>query len=338
MLSCLLSLRMPVLICLCGIAAGCVTTETTAGGSFKSGGSGKYGEPASREVAAKPKSKKKVDTTPTPKSQLAFAVLQERQGDRDEARRSYEKVLATDTRSVDAIIGLARLDELAGRTSDAEAGLKKAIRIEPRSGRTLDALGQFYVNQKRWDEAITTLQSATAAAPEEKNYQFHYAIALAKSGAIDRAAPILVDSVGSAAAHYNIGLILHERGDLAASEEQFTAAILENPRMQQAQFWLTEVQHEREIAAAAATKKAADPSSSEAIVAHRSPRRRSPTGDHGALRHAAQADDSQPAQGEAAAFDGPTPPSSIPAIPLAGNPGDAQTASAEQLEEWNNQR
>ena len=45
---------------------------------------------------------------------------------------------------------------------------------------------------------------------------------------------------------YNIGFILHERGELAASEEQFLAAILDNPRLVQAQYWLNEVRRERD--------------------------------------------------------------------------------------------
>lgn len=342
--ACFLSFRLPSLLCLCGVALGCVTTqETVKDGSFKTGGSGKYGEPAPAsspaQIAAKPKLKKKVDLTPTPKSQLAFATLQERQGDRDEARRSYEKVLASDARSVDAIIGLARLDQLAGRTADAEAGFQKAIRMEPRSGRTLDALGQFYVDQKRWNDAIATLQSATAAAPEEKSFRFHYAIALAKSGQVEQAVPHLLDTVGSAAAHYNIGLVLHDRGDLAASEDQFAAAILENPRLQQAQYWLTEVRHEKELALAAANKHSPSVPSGEAIVAQRAPRRRSPAGERSALRHAAQDDESRQAPAEAAAFDRTAQqPPSIPATPLARASGDSQSGSAAQLEQWNNQR
>ena len=339
--ACLFSLRISCLACLCGFAVGCVTTQETTSGSFKTGGPGKYGEPApgSTQTAAKPTSKKKVDTTSAPKSQLAYATLQERQGDRDEARRSYEKVLATDARSVDAIIGLARLDQLAGRKAEAEAGFQKAIRIEPRSGRTLDALGQFYVDQKRWDEAIVTLQSATAAAPEEKNFRFHYAIALAKSGQIEQAVPHLIETVGSAAAHYNIGLVLHDRGELGASEEQFAAAVLENPRLQPAQYWLTEVQREKELALAAARQNSAAAPSGEAIVAQRTPRRRGPAGDRGALQHAAQTDDSRQGPAESVGYDGSAQqPPAIPASPLAGPSRESQSISEAQLEQWNNQR
>lgn len=316
--ACFLSTRLPWLVCLCGIAAGCVTTQETAQeGTFKTGGSGKYGEPAPGaapvQTANKLRLKKKVDSTPAPKSQLAFAILQERQGDRDEARRSYEKVLASDARSVDAIIGLARLDQLAGRAADAEAGFQKAIRIEPRTGRTLDALGQFYVDQKRWNEAVATLQSATSAAPDDKSFRFHYAIALAKSGQIEQAVPQLVDAVGSAAAHYNIGLVLHERGDLAASEDEFSAALLENPRLQQAQYWLTEVRHERELAMSGTGKLANGAPPSAAIIAQRTPGSRNPAADRAAL------------------------PPAVPAGTSTGSTRDVQTVGA-AAGQWNNQR
>ncbi len=333
------AVRLSWLICLCG-AAGCVTTqETTSGGTFKTGGSGQFGEPAPGYSAVPaPRSGRKQQAEPisAPKSQLAYANYQEQHGDRDEARRSYEKVLAADAKSVDAVIGLARLDQLAGRTAEAEAGFQKAIRMEPRSGRTLDALGQFYVEQKRFDEAIATLQGATAAAPESKDYRFHYAIALAKSGQIDLAMPHLVDSVGSPAAHYNIGLILHDRGDLAASEDQFAQAILENPRMTQAQYWLTEVQREREVALTSGNKTSPAPSAG-AIVAQRSPRR--PTGERGGLRHAVQDNYSRQPRAEAAGYDGSAQqPPAIPESPVAAAPPNSPTASAAQLEQWNNQR
>jgi len=335
--------RFSCLICFCGVAVGCVTTQETTKASFKTGGSGQYGEPApgsaASQVATKPSGNKKGDPISAPKSQLAYANLLASQGDRDEARRSYEKVLATDTRSVEAIIGLARLDELAGRTAEAEAGFKKAVQMEPRAGRTLDALGQFYVDQKRYDEAVATLQSATAASPDEKKYRFHYAIALAKSGQIDRAVPHLVDTVGSAAAHYNIGLVLHERGDLAASENEFASAVLENPRLSQAQYWLTEVQHEREVAMADEREQSTGRASEETIVAQRTPRRRNAVGDQGISRHASHDGISGRSSAEAAGYDsGAQQPPAIPESPLAGPPRDSQAVSAAQLEQWNNQR
>ncbi len=265
--ACRLSVSLASLIGLCCIAPGCVTQQTKTEGSFVTGGPGQYGQPAVSSTQPPPKATKKdADYTPSPRLKLAVAQFQEQRGYRDEARKTYQEVLAADTKSIDAVIGLARLDQVAGRTADAEAGFQRAVRMDPRSGRALDGLGQFYADQKRWNDAVPLLQRALETAPEDKSIRFHYAIALAKAGQIEQALPHLVESVGPAAAHYNIGLVLHERGDLLASKEQFVAAVLENPRLEQAQYWLNEVGREMEQTSATAPIE-------QAAVTNRGPRR-----------------------------------------------------------------
>ncbi|MGE5194535.1 MAG: tetratricopeptide repeat protein, partial [Deltaproteobacteria bacterium] len=216
---------------------------------FVTGGPGAYGQPAPGAVtptAVAPAKKSDPDYRPSTRLQLALGQYHEQRGNRDEARKSYEQVLAVDSRSIEAIIGLARLDQVAGRTADAEAGFQKAIQMDPDSGRALDALGEFYAGQKRWNDAIPLLQRAQVAAPDDKTIRFHHGVALAKMGRIDQAMPLLVEAVGPAAAHYNIGLILHERGDLEGSKENFLAAIMANPRLEQAQYWYNEVCREQD--------------------------------------------------------------------------------------------
>jgi Tfp pilus assembly protein PilF len=266
------------IVCSCALASGCVTTQEPSG-SFVTGGSGSYGEPAAGAkrpgefslfggLFGGPKADKPI----SPKTHLAYAQYEEARGNeagarqtqenqrgnsvaasklQEEqrtsyaaARKSYQHVLDLDNKSTDAIIGLARLDEVAGRIGDAEQGFLKAVRLDSNSPHALDALGQFYMNRNRWNEAISTLQQAVAAAPDDKAIRFHYGVALARSGQFDQARPQLVDAVGKAAASYNLGVILHDRGDLAGSEEQFVAALLDNPHLEQAQRWVKEVRRE----------------------------------------------------------------------------------------------
>jgi tetratricopeptide (TPR) repeat protein len=238
------------LVCLCSVALGCVTQQTKTDGSFVTGGPGKYGQPAPNSQSPLITNKTDLNYKPSPRLKLAAAQFQEQRGYRDEARQTYHEVLASDSKSVEAVIGLARLDQVAGRTADAEAGFQKAMRMDPKSGRALDALGQYYADQKRWNDALPLLQRAMEATPQDKVIRFHYGVVLAKSGQISQAFPMLVDSVGPAAAHYNVGLVLHERGDLAASRDQFVAAIVENPRLEQAQYWLNEVNRQMDQASA----------------------------------------------------------------------------------------
>jgi Tfp pilus assembly protein PilF len=181
------------------------------------------------------------------------------------ARKSYEQVLAADAKSVDAVIGLARLDQVAGRVGDAEQGFLKAVRIDSNSPRSLDALGQFYSDQGRWNDATATLQKALAASPDDRAIRYHYGIALAKAGQIDQAHPQLVSAVGEAAAHYNLGVILHDQGDLIGSEQEFEAALLQNPRLEQAQKWLKDVRREQSEQPRMAQGRA-NPQSRQAVV------------------------------------------------------------------------
>lgn len=233
--------------CLCALAAGCVTTTET-----------RLVDPSdvSRNYPSDTPTAKNSNAKISPRTYLAYARLQESRGNQADARNSYEKVLADNPKSVDALLGLARLDQLAGRTADAERRYIEAARLESRSPRTLDALGQFYTDQGRWSEAVPTLNQAIQAAPEEKNYRYHLAMALAKAGQFDQAGPHFIQSVGPAAAHYNIGLILYEQGNLAASEQQFVQAIVKDPQLDSAQYWLDEVRREQETQIALANTSA----------------------------------------------------------------------------------
>src|SRR5262249_61019295 len=96
------------------------------------GGPSQVGQGAAAGEAAKPSTSKKDDAnfTPSTRLQLALAQFQEQRGERVEARKSYEKVLAADSKSIEAVIGLARLDQVAGRTAPAGARLPKANQME----------------------------------------------------------------------------------------------------------------------------------------------------------------------------------------------------------------
>lgn len=188
---------------------------------------------------------KEKDEAP-PKVRLAWAALQERDGNLVAARTSYQMVLDQDPKSLDALLGLARLDYLANRPDEAEHGFKRAVALAPESPEPLDAIGQFYAEQQRWPEAISALNGAVERGPNEKAYRYHLAVALAKSGDVAESLPHFNQSVGIAEAHYNVGLILYEKGESAAAEEQFLQAVIKNPQLEQAQTWLDEIRREGE--------------------------------------------------------------------------------------------
>jgi len=176
----------------------------------------------------------------------AYAKWQEQVGQLVEARKSYELVLGHDPKSVDAILGLARLDHLAGRHNEAEQRLHKALKLKPNDPHVLDTVGQFYTAQERWKDAVAVLRQAMMAAPEVSSYRYHLAVAMARSSDVEGSMPHFVKTVGNAEAHYNVGYILYEQGKLKAAEQQLSQAILKRPDLNVAQVMLDEVHREQE--------------------------------------------------------------------------------------------
>lgn len=290
-----------IYVCLGTLSAGCVTTQEPPG-SFATGGPGQYGQPAPGATPVATETTGlgslfgfKGKSKPSPQLNLAYARFEESRAiaapTKEEqkehlalARKSYQDVLTADGKSVDAVIGLARLDEAAGRIPEAEQGFNKAVKLESASPRTLDALAQFYAHQKRWHEADLAYDKALATSPDDKVIRHHHAEALARAGQLDRAESEFAAVGGPATAHYNVGYILYEQGEIAASEEQFVAALSENPRLEQAQQMLKKVRADLEKSPATVTASAVGGSASKPRPAASALRTSQPAGPQAARR------------------------------------------------------
>ncbi len=145
---------------------------------------------------------------------ITHGQLQEKMGDLKSARSSYEVALGQNPKSTQAVLGMARLDQVAGKKLAAEKGFQKALEMEPKNPQVRASIGQFYAAEKKWDQAVPLLKEAIQAAPADKNIRYQLGIALASSGDYQGAMPHLIRAVGEAEAHYNIGYILRDRGEL----------------------------------------------------------------------------------------------------------------------------
>ncbi len=183
---------------------------------------------------------------PSAKLFVAYGRLEESRNNLTKAVESYNKALHKNPESYNAILGLARIEQLAGRVDTAEQGFLRAKQIAPRSPVVLSALGQFYASQQRWDEAIDHHRQAFMLAPVDNTYRYELARVLTQAGRIDEGLTHFEKSgVGTAAAHYNVGVILHEQGQLAASEQHLLHATIHDPNMHQAQEWLDVVRRDK---------------------------------------------------------------------------------------------
>lgn len=189
---------------------------------------------------------------PTPKDpenpeelKLAYARWMEEMNQVVEARKHYSSVAEVEPENVDAILGLARIDQVTGQYAEAEQKYKRALRLDENSAEAQYGLGQFYASQKRWTESIEHLSASLLADPENTTSRYQLAVALVHAGDVESALPHFIRTVGDAEGHYNTALILHEENRVDEAEKHFLLAISKKPDFQQAQQWLARIQHQR---------------------------------------------------------------------------------------------
>jgi tetratricopeptide (TPR) repeat protein len=179
---------------------------------------------------------------------LRYARWMEEIENYDEAQANYQIVLQERPKEIEAILGLARIDQAAGRMQAAEEGYNKALSLQPNSAIAKNALGQFYAAQGRMSDALPLLSDAMMGEPTNKVFRFHFAVALAKTGDATAALPHFVQAVGEPTAYYNVGMILKSQGRYAQAEEHLLQAVNKKPDFEAAKQALTQVRQQTRAA------------------------------------------------------------------------------------------
>jgi tetratricopeptide (TPR) repeat protein len=186
---------------------------------------------------------------------LAYGHFEEQVGQPGEAHKSYEKALAENPHSIEAVLGLARLDQLADKPQEAEAGFQRALKMKPGDPAVLAACGQFYASQKRWPEALRDLNAAIAAAPKVPAYKHRLAIAEVRAGDINAGLAVFNQLVGPEKAHYNVAFLLAQEGKPDAAAVQCQVALSINPKFEPARTMLDQLQSHQVASNAAGTNR-----------------------------------------------------------------------------------
>ena len=87
-------------------------------------------------------------------------------GKSDLALQENQRALQLDPRNADAIIGLARAYDSAGRAADAEAAFKKAIALRPDFWDGYNSYGAFLDSHERYEEAVAQYRHAIQLTPD----------------------------------------------------------------------------------------------------------------------------------------------------------------------------
>lgn len=236
-----------ILIGLLGIAtSGCVVVGPSNGLSMKS-----LTKPKVQNVSFEEEIPEEAHDPENPTQlRLTYAKLMEEVGHVAEAREHYSTVTDKEPENVDAILGLARVELAAGNYGAAESGFKKALKLHPESANAHFGLGQFYASRDQWESSVEPFTKAMLAEPENTSYRYHLAVALTHAGDVDSALPHFIRTVGDAEAHYNVGLILKNEGNLGQAERHFLLAVTKKPSLEPAQTWLNYLRKQRQGIAA----------------------------------------------------------------------------------------
>lgn len=175
------------------------------------------------------------------KVQLAYAAWHEQKSNFVEARSAYLKVLDKKPKELEALLGLARIEQMYERDEECDQALERALKHHPKDPRVFVAMGQIYATRGDLDEALDKMHTAQKLAPLEPIYEYHLAVIEARAGEIELAMEHFKRSVGQAEAHNNVGIILNEQGKTAEAEMHLAKAVQLKPELKQASTALAEI-------------------------------------------------------------------------------------------------
>ena len=89
-----------------------------------------------------------------------LAVCYGRLGQRDQKRKTLEKVLSVNDRFVPAMLNLSDMDIQTHNYSEASSLLEKALKVEPSNVEALSYLAQLYLAQGQYELATATVRTA----------------------------------------------------------------------------------------------------------------------------------------------------------------------------------
>lgn len=172
-----------------------------------------------------------------PEAYLNLGNLEKGAGSRSAARAAYEKAIALRPRYPAAHLNLAKLHEAAGDLAGAEATYQKALAIDPGYASGWLALGQLRSQAGRTTEAIEDLKRAAAARPGYDAAELSLGVAYRRANRFDEAIAtyrrLLERSPRYVSAWYNLGLSLQATGEAAEARAAFrNAAALDEGHVQ----------------------------------------------------------------------------------------------------------
>jgi Tfp pilus assembly protein PilF len=177
-------------------------------------------------------------TKPNADLYVTMARMQEGAGDFAQAATLYRKALTYDAKSLDALVGLAHLRDRQDQLEQATKQYEQALRHHENIASLHNDLGLCFARRGMLEQSVKSLNRAIEIEPTKALYRNNVATVLTELNRTDEAYRHLAAAHGPAKAHYNLGYLLHQRGDEQGAASHFAQALDADPSMQSAQAWL----------------------------------------------------------------------------------------------------
>ena len=161
-----------------------------------------------------------------PEDTLLAARLAEEQNDPEDAETEYRKALAAvstnDPKFVDATTGLARLLIHAGKFSDAEPLLRKALAQQPQNPALMAQLATVLAGEGKTADAISELETLHQANPNQPELTNMLADLYTSTGQPAKADPLYVQLLAQGPPDANL---LTARGENLIRQQRYAEAV-----------------------------------------------------------------------------------------------------------------
>jgi Tfp pilus assembly protein PilF len=211
--------------------------QPSSGGSITSSikdGLGKLGdavtpkprvEPADDPISLTTKAKPGIEL------HVAVARLYVESGKLTEAAKHYQEALRREPNNLPALLGYAHLKDLADEPAEARKLYLRAVKAHPKEAAAHNNLAMFYAGRGMLNEASAALARAIQLQPRNAKYRNNMAQLLVTMGRTTEAFAQLSAVHRPAVAHYNLGYLLEQQGQLQAAAGQFATALQADPSL-----------------------------------------------------------------------------------------------------------
>jgi Tfp pilus assembly protein PilF len=179
---------------------------------------------------------------PTAEFFVAMADMSCRGGNVPHARSLFQRALALEPKNLNGLLGAARMEDRDGRLDVAVALYERAAAAYPNNPTVFNDLGLCLARQGRLPEAERALVRAVQLEPAKSLYRNNVAKVLVELNRLDEAAAHLAAVNPPAAVHYNMGVLLWQRGRNAEAEQYLFAALAADPQLEAARVLMAQLQ------------------------------------------------------------------------------------------------